>query len=147
MFDFETVIIGAGVIGLALARELAKVGQEVLVLDKEKSFGMGTSSRNSEVIHAGMYYRVGSSKAKHCVAGRKLLYDYCEEKGVNHLRIGKLIVATKQSEVEVLLEIQRRSIENGWSKMIGLRCSAKVRLIKWSKNYFVLPLFIHHKQV
>ena len=113
MNDFETVIVGAGVIGLAVARELAQRGQNVLILEKERSFGMGISSRNSEVIHAGVYYRTGSLKAKHCVQGRKLLYTYCEQKGVNYRRIGKLIVATNHAEMKVLNDIQSCSDENG----------------------------------
>lgn len=103
--DVHTAVIGAGVVGLAIARHLAcqlranGVSGDVLLLDQERSIGQGTSSRNSEVIHAGLYYRPGSLKASTCVEGRSLLYDYCERRGVPHQRISALIVATAPEQV------------------------------------------------
>ncbi len=94
MDAIETVIVGAGVVGLAVARAMALAGKEVLVLESEDAFGTGTSSRNSEVIHAGIYYPAGSLKARLCVQGRQMLYAYCLERGIPHKRCGKLIVAT-----------------------------------------------------
>ena len=100
-------IIGAGVIGLAVAAQVAGKGQEVYILEKNETFGRETSSRNSETIHAGIYYHEGSLKAKTCVAGNVLLYDLCQRYGIGHRKTGKLIVATQDEEVgklEALLE-------------------------------------------
>ena len=97
MSEFEKVdcvVIGAGVVGLAVARELALAGREVIVLESAELIGSETSSRNSEVIHAGIYYPKNSLKALFCVEGKKRLYQYCVEHGVAHERCGKLIVAT-----------------------------------------------------
>lgn len=113
MSDFENVVIGAGVVGLAIARELAERGRNVLVVDKEQSFGMGISSRNSEVIHAGIYYTKDSQKAFHCVRGRKMLYEYCHEKAVPVKKTGKLIVATNPSEDRKLQAIMAQARANG----------------------------------
>jgi len=90
MFKIETVVVGAGVIGLSIARALALRGREVLVLEQEASIGQGTSSRNSEVIHAALYYEPGSLRARLCVEGRRALYRYCADRGVLHRRCGKL---------------------------------------------------------
>jgi hypothetical protein len=90
----DCVVIGAGVVGLAVARALALQGREVMVLESASAIGTGTSSRNSEVIHAGIYYPAGSLKARLCVQGKQMLYAYCAERGVGHRRCGKLIVAT-----------------------------------------------------
>ena len=109
----ETVIVGAGVVGLALGRALALAGKEVLVLESEDAFGTGTSSRNSEVIHAGIYYPAGSLKARLCVTGRHMLYAYCLERGIPHQRCGKLIVATAHDQIERLNEIQKKAFANG----------------------------------
>ncbi|HEV7442418.1 MAG TPA: FAD-dependent oxidoreductase, partial [Steroidobacteraceae bacterium] len=94
MDTVDAVVIGAGVVGLAVARALAMRGRETLILEAREQFGTGTSSRNSEVVHAGIYYPQGSLKARLCVAGRNLLYPYCEQYGIAHRRCGKLIVAT-----------------------------------------------------
>jgi L-2-hydroxyglutarate oxidase LhgO len=103
----QTIVIGAGVVGLAVARQLALSGHEVLILEREKIIGSGISARNSEVIHAGLYYPKNSLKAEHCVKGRALLYDFCRSHNVSHKQCGKLIVATDESqarELEALLE-------------------------------------------
>jgi L-2-hydroxyglutarate oxidase LhgO len=110
---FECVVIGAGVVGLAIAARLARQGREVVLLEKEPSFGMGTSSRSSEVIHAGIYYQPGSLKAKHCVRGRHLLYKYCKEHCVPHRQIGKVIVAVTEDEVNSLVGYYRTAMQNG----------------------------------
>jgi len=109
----DVVIIGAGVIGLAVARELAVRGREVLILEAATSFGTETSSRNSEVIHAGIYYPRGSLKASLCVKGRSQLYDFCEAYGVPYRRCGKLIVATSESQLAELQKIQSAARANG----------------------------------
>jgi len=107
------VVIGAGVVGLALARHLAQGGQEVVLLEAEDHIGTGISSRNSEVIHAGIYYPADSLKARLCVAGNRALYAYCEARHVAHRRCGKLIVATDASQVEALRQLQHRAAANG----------------------------------
>ncbi|EWS65007.1 L-2-hydroxyglutarate oxidase LhgO [Hydrogenophaga sp. T4] len=106
MEQVDVVVIGAGVVGLAVARSMALAGREVMVLEREATIGTGTSSRNSEVIHAGIYYPQGSLKARLCVRGRALLYAYCSERGIAHRRCGKLIVANTASQVRGLPGIQ-----------------------------------------
>ncbi|NP_001143666.2 L-2-hydroxyglutarate dehydrogenase, mitochondrial [Zea mays] len=109
----DAVVVGAGVVGLAAARALAMAGREVVVVEAAPSFGTGTSSRNSEVIHAGIYYPPRSLKARLCVRGKEMLYKYCEERGVAHKRISKLIVATGAAEVPKLDMLLRNAKENG----------------------------------
>ncbi len=111
--DTQTVVIGAGVVGLAVARALALTGREVMVLDANAQIGHGISSRNSEVIHAGIYYPQHSLKARLCVAGRQLLYRYCKERHINASAVGKMIVATNDTESESLRHLQQRAIANG----------------------------------
>ena len=113
MDRFDCVVVGAGVVGLAIGRALALAGREVLVLEAEPHFGTGTSSRNSEVIHAGLYYPTGSLKARLCVEGRRQLYAYCASRGVAHRRLGKLVVATRGAQVEALQAIHHRALANG----------------------------------
>lgn len=113
MEQIDAVVIGAGVVGLAVARELALQGLEVMVLESENAIGTGTSSRNSEVIHAGIYYPAGSLKARLCVQGKEMLYAYCAERGVAHQRLGKLIVATSAEQVAQLSAIQTKAAANG----------------------------------
>jgi L-2-hydroxyglutarate oxidase LhgO len=113
MESIDTVVIGAGVVGLAIARELARSGSEVLVLEAEESFGTQTSARNSEVIHAGIYYPAGSLKATLCVKGKSLLYAYCAERGVAHRRIGKVLVASEERELPVLAGYAKKAAANG----------------------------------
>ncbi len=117
MDEVECVVVGAGVIGLAVARALAQGGREVVVLEANGLIGNETSSRNSEVIHAGIYYRAGSLMARFCVAGRKALYAYCAERGIAHRRCGKLIVATSADEVATLAGIKARAEANGVDDM------------------------------
>ncbi len=107
------VVIGAGVVGLAIARHLALDGREVLVLEAAEGIGSGTSSRNSEVIHAGLYYPNGSAKARFCVEGKERLYAYCAARGIPHKRLGKLVVASTDGEVPRLEGIARRAEANG----------------------------------
>ncbi len=109
----DAVVVGAGVVGLAVARSLALAGREVMVLEREASIGTGTSSRNSEVIHAGIYYPRGSLKAMLCVQGRDALYGYCAERGVPHRRCGKLIVANTRTQFEALPAILEKARGNG----------------------------------
>lgn len=106
MTDLQTVVVGAGVVGLAVARELAGAGHEVLVLEQEAWPGEHASSRNSEVIHAGLYYRPGSLKARLCTEGRDLLYRWCADHGLPHRRIGKLLVAVEEAELPALRALQ-----------------------------------------
>ena len=111
--DIDCVVIGAGVVGLAIARALAQSGREVLVAEATEAIGTGTSSRNSEVIHAGIYYPAGSLKARLCVRGKHLLYAYCAERGIPHRRLGKLIVATTAEQATQLEGIAQRARANG----------------------------------
>ncbi|MFN3622662.1 MAG: NAD(P)/FAD-dependent oxidoreductase [Hyphomicrobium sp.] len=113
MPDVETVVIGAGVVGLAIARALAMAGHEVLVLERHSRIGSEASSRNSEVIHAGLYYPPGSLRATLCVAGKEMLYRFCRENGVAHKRCGKLLVATSEAEVPRLETIAANAVANG----------------------------------
>jgi L-2-hydroxyglutarate oxidase LhgO len=112
MDRIECVVIGAGVIGLAIARSLAMRGREVVVLEAGEAIGIGTSSRNSEVIHAGLYYPRGSQKAELCVRGRDMLYEFCKAYGVAHRQCGKLVVATAKNQIPQLAAIQQKGTEN-----------------------------------
>jgi L-2-hydroxyglutarate oxidase LhgO len=111
--DVETAVIGAGVVGLAISRALALAGQRVLVLERHARIGTETSARNSEVIHAGLYYPPGSLRAELCVSGKVLLYRFCEENGVAHLKCGKLLVAADPSEIVKLESIAANAAANG----------------------------------
>lgn len=113
MNKIDCVVIGAGVIGLAVARALAREGREVVVLEAESAFGQHTSSRNSEVIHAGMHYPAGSMKALHCLRGQRLLYAYCRERAIAHRQLGKLIVAADESDMPGLVALQEKALVNG----------------------------------
>ena len=113
MDKVDCVIIGAGVVGLAIARRLAMAGREVIVLEAAEGIGTVTSSRNSEVIHAGIYYRAGSLMARMCVSGKQALYQYCRDHGIPHKNCGKLIVATTPKETEKLQSIRTHAEANG----------------------------------
>ena len=120
MDKVDCIVIGAGVVGLAVARALALRGREVMVLEAASAIGTGTSSRNSEVIHAGIYYTRGSLKAQLCVQGKQLLYDYCAQRGIGHSRCGKLIVATHESQVVQLQGIISKAAANGVHDLVLL---------------------------
>jgi L-2-hydroxyglutarate oxidase LhgO len=113
MEQIDTVVIGAGVVGLAAAATIAERGRSVCVLEREPRPGLGTSTHNSQVIHAGMYYPAGSLKAKHCVRGARMLYDYCERHHVPYQRCGKLIVAQDDHEIAELERIRLKGEANG----------------------------------
>ena len=118
--NIDCAVIGAGVVGLAIARKLAQSGREVVILEAEEAFGTHTSSRNSEVIHAGIYYPTGSLKARLCVAGRRALYQYCAEHAVAHRRIGKVIVATDAPQIETLAKYRQQGALNGVDDLVPL---------------------------
>ncbi|MDM0024058.1 NAD(P)/FAD-dependent oxidoreductase [Variovorax saccharolyticus] len=120
MDEFDCAVIGAGVVGLAVARALALQGREVIVLESEGAIGTGTSSRNSEVIHAGIYYPQGSLKAQLCVEGKERLYAYAEERALPHRRCGKLIVATSPAQVGQLEAIAAKARANGVDDLVPL---------------------------
>ncbi|MCK9515848.1 MAG: NAD(P)/FAD-dependent oxidoreductase [Ottowia sp.] len=138
----DCVVIGAGVVGLAVARACARSGLQTLVLEAANAVGTGISSRNSEVIHAGIYYRQGSLKARCCVRGRKLLYDYCRSRGIAFRRCGKLIVVTRKEQQAALRALHAKAVANGvhdlkWldgaaarDKEPALRCAAAL----WSPS-------------
>lgn len=129
MEQADAVVIGAGVVGLAVARALALAGREVLVLESEAAIGTGTSSRNSEVIHAGLYYATGSLKARLCVQGRAMLYAYCAERGIAHRPCGKLIVANTPSQAAALPAILDQARANGVHDLI-LLTSEEARILE-----------------
>jgi L-2-hydroxyglutarate oxidase LhgO len=124
----EAVVIGAGVVGLAIARALARKGREVVILEAEDAIGTHTSSRNSEVIHAGIYYPRGSLKARACVSGKERLYDYCVAHGVPHARCGKLIVATDEGQVPDLEAVRNKARQNGVTDVVRLSRAQAVAL-------------------
>src|SRR3954468_655948 len=109
----QVLVVGAGVVGLAVARAAARQGHEVIVAEQTKGIGNGVSSRNSEVIHGGMYYPTGSLRAHHCPRGRRLLYEFCTSHGVPHRKCGKLIVATEDAEVGKMAAILKQGETNG----------------------------------
>lgn len=118
MEKVEVVVIGAGVIGLAVARNISVfLGKEVLLLERSGTFGTGTSSRNSEVIHGGLYYPTGSWKAQFCVQGRNLIYEYCRERKIYCEAIGKLIVATSPNQSHILSALKEQSNRNGYNEI------------------------------
>ena len=101
----QVLVVGAGIVGLAIAREAAMAGHDVIVAEAEGHIGSGTSSRNSEVIHAGIYYTTGSLRERHCARSRRLLYAYCESHGVPHKKLGKLVVASRIEDIPALEKI------------------------------------------
>jgi L-2-hydroxyglutarate oxidase LhgO len=120
MESVECLVVGAGVIGLAVARALARAGREVIVVESESGIGAGVSSRNSEVIHAGIYYRTGLDKTRLCVDGKAMLYAFCREFGVPHKRCGKLLVAVNAGEVAKLTAIKAQAEANGVTDLVWL---------------------------
>ncbi len=129
MDRIDTAVIGAGLVGLAVARALALAGREVVILEAEDAIGTHTSSRNSEVIHAGIYYPQGSLKARACFAGRERLYGYCAEHGVPHRRCGKLIVAADAAQKDELEGIRRKAHANGVTDVVRVSL-AEVRAME-----------------
>jgi L-2-hydroxyglutarate oxidase LhgO len=136
MEQVDCVVIGAGVVGLAVARALALQGREVMVLEAADAIGTQTSSRNSEVIHAGIYYPQGSLKARMCVQGKAMLYAYCAERGLAHRRCGKLIVATHANQVDALQGIVAKAAANGVTDLVLLNAT---RLVRWSPRSTAWP--------
>jgi len=124
MEKIGAAVIGAGVVGLACARALARRGIDTVILERHDAFGTETSARNSEVIHAGLYYPAGSLKAELCVAGRHLLYDFCARHGVGHRRCGKLIVATSTAQESRLEALRRQGESNGVDDLLPLSADA-----------------------
>ena len=116
--NIECAVIGAGVVGLAVARSLAQQGRDVIILESELAIGMGASSRNSEVIHAGIYYDTGSLKAKLCVQGKLALYEYCESHGVPFKRVGKMIIATHEGQIDKLTALHQKAQKNNVNDLI-----------------------------
>ena len=116
----DCVVVGAGVVGLAVARAMARAGREVIVLEAADMIGTGTSSRNSEVIHAGIYYPTGLVKQRLCVAGKQMLYRFCAEYHVPHRRCGKLLVAASEAEIPKLEAIRRQAEANGVTDLVAL---------------------------
>ena len=142
MDKVDCIVAGAGVVGLAIARKLARAGREVVVLESTGGIGNGTSSRNSEVIHAGIYYPTGSLMAKLCVRGKRALYEYCDSHGVPTNRCGKLIVATSAAEVEKLdaIKSQRRQTTLRTSDS-----STRPRRKHWSRHWPARRHCCHHR--
>ena len=126
--DIDSIVIGAGVVGLAVARALAQAGREVFVLEAEDRAGEGISSRNSGVIHAGLYYALGSLKAQLCVRGRRLMYEFCARRGVTHRKLGKLVVASDWLEAESLRGVLARAEANGVEGLRNLEAAEATRL-------------------
>src|SRR5579862_9360154 len=117
----QVLVVGAGVVGLAIARTAARAGHDVTVAEATGGIANGVSSRNSEVIHAGLYYPTGTLRAVHCVRGRRMLYDFCASHGIAHRKCGKLVVATNEAELAKVETISAHAKINGVenTKMIG----------------------------
>src|ERR1700676_218317 len=118
--DFDVVVVGAGVVGLAVARACGAQGLQVLVLEAADCVGSGVSSRNSEVVHAGLYYPTGSLKAMLCVRGREALYQYCADRGIAHRRCGKLVVAASRAQHPRLEGLYEQAMRNGVRDLVWL---------------------------
>lgn len=120
MFDAEITIVGAGVVGLAIAERLSRQNEKVFVVEKNNTFGQETSSRNSEVIHAGIYYEKDSLRAKLCVEGKHLLYAFCDHHELPYNKCGKLVVATNEAEITALQQVEKRALENGVADLVWM---------------------------
>jgi L-2-hydroxyglutarate oxidase LhgO len=127
-YEVDCVVVGAGVVGLAVARELQLAGIETVLLERHAGIGMETSSRNSEVVHAGIYYPTETLKASLCVRGRRLLYEYCERRSVPHNRLGKIIVAVEQAEAETLEAYLASATANGVTDLYWLSIAEIAKL-------------------
>lgn len=128
---YDIVIVGAGIIGLATAYKLRKLKKNVIVIDKEKHFGIHTSSRNSQVIHSGIYYPKNSKKAIHCINGNSLIYDFCEKNQIPYKKTGKIIVAQNQNELIELRKLYKNGLNNG---LKGLKILSKKDLSRFEPN-------------
>jgi L-2-hydroxyglutarate oxidase LhgO len=124
----QVMVVGAGVVGLAIAREAARKGHDVIVAEAAPAIGTGTSSRNSEVIHAGLYYPSGSKRALHCPRSRRMLYAYCESHGIAHRKLGKLFIVTKESDIPKLESIYAQALANGVENVNMLDAGAAMRM-------------------
>ena len=124
----QVLVVGAGVVGLGIARAIALAGHEVIVAEAESAIGTVTSSRHSEVIHAGLYYPTNSLRARHCVRSRRMLYDYCATRGVPHRKTGKIVVASNDSELKRLDEIYRQAQINGCENLALIDAAAVKKL-------------------
>ena len=127
MDKVDIIIVGAGVIGLAIAEKLSSGSKEVIVIEKHDGFGREASSRNSEVIHAGLYYPKGSLKASMCVEGNRMLYALCEQKGIQYRKTGKILVAGNDEETEQIQQLYEQGKANG---VAGLRLLSKSEINK-----------------
>ncbi len=147
-FSTGAVVIGAGVVGLAIARALALAGRDVTILEKNAGFGKETSARNSEVIHAGIYYPTNSLKARLCVEGRHLLYAFCESRKIGHKKIGKLIVATHDGQDAQLDRLLHQARDNGVDdlKQLSRADIAALEPELSARGGPVFALHRHHRQ-
>jgi len=124
----QVLIIGAGVVGLAIAREAARAGHDVIVAEAESHIGSGTSSRNSEVIHAGIYYPTGSVRERHCARSRRMLYEFCASHGVPHRKVGKLVVAGRDEDIPTLEKLHVQATRNGVENLRMLDGAEAIRM-------------------
>jgi L-2-hydroxyglutarate oxidase LhgO len=124
----QVMVVGAGVVGLAIARQAALAGHDVIVAEAAPSIGTGTSSRNSEVIHAGLYYPTGSKRALHCPRSRRMLYAYCQSHGIPHRKLGKLFIVTRDADVPKLEAIYRQALINGVENVTMLEAATAKRM-------------------
>ncbi len=137
-YSFDVIVIGAGVVGLACAKKFAESGFETLVVESESNFGSGTSSRNSEVLHAGIYYAKDTSKARLCIQGLSKLYDYCEIRNIKHKKIGKWIVAQNEYQIEKLHKIKKSGEKNGRDDLFFVDSKSKTMYEPYLKAKEVL---------
>src|ERR1700682_3565298 len=124
----QVMVIGAGVVGLAIAREAALCGHDVIVAEAASAIGTGTSSRNSEVIHAGLYYPTGSKRALHCPRARRMLYAYCESHGIPHRKLGKFFIVTRDADIPQLEALYRQAPRNGVENVTMLDAATAKRM-------------------
>jgi L-2-hydroxyglutarate oxidase LhgO len=124
----QVLVVGAGIIGLAIAREAALQGHDVTVAEAAGAIGTGTSSRNSEVIHAGIYYPTNSRRARHCTRGRRMLYDYCASHGIPHCKLGKFLIVTRDADIPLLETIHAQAQTNGVENLAMLEAKEAMRL-------------------